>query len=157
MLVWLQNTPDNYNAQLAIMGWFLTLTSKMTGYTIPGVGVAPGGTIEQPRDAIAHYLMDMETLADAMAVKKNWDRPQYAILKEMYLDLKRMHYSFRVNRSWCFLKNLCIRHDLFYVQGPDFWQVPSHVGGGRVQGGGWVPACRPPGLAVVGKETETHL
>ena len=100
MPVWLKNIPDNYTAQLAIMGWFLTLTSKMTGYTIPGVGVAPGGTIEQPRDAIAHYLMDMETLADAMAVKKNWDRPQYAILKEMYLDLKRMHYSFRVNRSW---------------------------------------------------------
>ena len=100
MPVWLKNIPDNYTAQLAIMGWFLTLTSKMTGYTIPGVGVAPEGTIEQPRDAIAHYLMDMETLADAMAVKKNWDRPQYAILKEMYLDLKRMHYSFRVNRSW---------------------------------------------------------
>ena len=100
MPVWLKNIPDNYTAQLAIMGWFLTLSSKMTGYNIPGVGVAPGGTIEQPRDAIAHYLMDMETLADAMAVKKNWDRPQYAILKEMYLDLKRMHYSFRVNRSW---------------------------------------------------------
>ena len=99
MPVWLKNIPDNYTAQLAIMGWFLTLSSKMTGYTIPGVGVAPGGTIEQPRDAIAHYLMDMETLADAMAVKKNWDRPQYAILNEMYLDLKRMHYSFRVNRS----------------------------------------------------------
>ena len=105
MPVWLKNIPDNYTAQLAIMGWFLTLTSKMTGYTIPGVGVAPGGTIEQPRDAIAHYLMDMETLADAMAVKKNWDRPQYAILKEMYLDLKRMHYSFRVNRSCFFLTN----------------------------------------------------
>ena len=97
---WLKNIPDNYTAQLAIMGWFLTITSKMTGYNIPGVGVAPGGIIEQPRDAIAHYLMDMETLADAMAVKKSWDRPQYAILKEMYLDLKRMHYSFRVNRSW---------------------------------------------------------
>ena len=112
MPVWLKNIPDNYTAQLAIMGWFLTLTSKMTGYTIPGVGVAPGGTIEQPRDAIAHYLMDMETLADAMAVKKNWDRPQYAILKEMYLDLKRMHYSFRVNRSWWHIKpnltSLCL-------------------------------------------------
>jgi len=96
---WLKNIPDNYTAQLAIMGWFLTITSKMTGYNIPGVGVAPGGIIEQPRDAIAHYLMDMETLADAMAVKKSWDRPQYAILKEMYLDLKRMHYSFRVNRD----------------------------------------------------------
>ena len=62
--------------------------------------LAPGGTIEQLRDAIVHNLMDMETLADAMTVKKNWDRPQYAILKEMCLDLKRMHYSFRVNRSW---------------------------------------------------------
>ena len=131
MLVWLQNTPDNYNAQLAIMGWFLTLTSKMTGYTIPGVGVAPGGTIEQPRDAIAHYLMDMETLADAMAVKKNWDRPQYAILKEMYLDLKRMHYSFRVNRSCCFPNTNLHRS----VQGRDFWQVQAHVRGGRLQGG----------------------
>ena len=62
------------------MGWFLTLTSKMTGYTIPEVGDDPGGTIEQPRDTIVHYLMDMETLADAMMVKKNWDSPQYAIL-----------------------------------------------------------------------------
>ena len=100
MPAWLQNIPDNYTAQLAIMGWFLTLTSKMTGYTIPGVGVVPGGTIEKPRGAVDHFLKDMETLADAMAVQKNWDRPQYAILKEMYLDLKRMHYSFRVNRSW---------------------------------------------------------
>ena len=76
---WLANLPSNYTAQMALMGWFLTLTSKMTGYTIPGVGVAPGGIIEQQTDAIAHYLMDMETLADAMAVKKSWDRPQYAM------------------------------------------------------------------------------
>ena len=76
MPVWLKNIPDNYTAQLAIMGWFLTLTSKMTGYTIPGVGVAPGGIIEQQTDAIAHYLMDMETLADAMAVKKSSASPK---------------------------------------------------------------------------------
>ena len=98
---WLANLPSNYTAQMALMGWFLTLTSKMTGFTIPDVGLAPGGKIEQSRDAIAHYLLDMETIADAMAVDKYWDRPQYAILKEMYLDLKRMHYSFRVNRSSC--------------------------------------------------------
>ena len=98
---WLANLPSNYTAQMALMGWFITLTSKMTGFTIPDVGLVPGGTIEQPRDAISHYLLDMETIADAMAVDKYWDRPQYAILKEMYLDLKRMHYSFRVNRFWC--------------------------------------------------------
>ena len=33
---WLHNLPTNYPGQLAIMGWFLTLTSKMTGFRIPG-------------------------------------------------------------------------------------------------------------------------
>ena len=36
----------------------------------------------------------METIADAMAVEKYWDRPQYVILKKMYLDLKTMHFSY---------------------------------------------------------------
>ena len=103
---WLANLPSNYTAQMALMGWFLCLTSKMTGFTIPDVGLAPGGKIEQSRDAIAHYLLDMETIADAMAVvDKYWDRPSwywdYAILKEMYIDLKRMHHIFRVYRSHC--------------------------------------------------------
>ena len=92
------DVPNNYTAQLAILGWFLTLTSKLTGYTISEVGVAPGGNFQLPRDHVARLLMDMETMADAMAVKKNWDRPQYAILKKMYFDLKRMLHSFRANR-----------------------------------------------------------
>ena len=117
---WLANLPSNYTAQMALMGWFLTLTSKMTGFTIPDIGLAPGGKIEQSRDAIAHYLLDMETIADAMAVDKYWDRPQYAILKEMYLDLKRMHYSFRVNRSWSHNKPTS---DISYVQGPEDWEL----------------------------------
>ena len=93
------DVPNNYTAQLAIMGWFLTLTSKLTGYTIPEVGVAPGGNFKLPRDEIDRLLMDIETMADAMAVEKSWDRPQYAILKKMFLDLKGMLYSYRVNRS----------------------------------------------------------
>ena len=28
--------PTTYSAQLALMGWFLTLTAKMTGHRIPG-------------------------------------------------------------------------------------------------------------------------
>ena len=92
---WLANIPSNYAAQMALMGWFLTLTSKMTGFTIPEyLQDVPGGTIEHSRDAIAHYLHDMETIADAMAVEKYWDRPQYVILKKMHLDLKTMHFSF---------------------------------------------------------------
>ena len=96
---WLANLPSNYTAQMALMGWFLTLTSKMTGFTIPDVGLAPGGKIEQSRDAIAHYLLDMETIADIMLVRSNWDRPQYAIVKEMYFELKRMHAQFHDRRS----------------------------------------------------------
>ena len=95
MPVWLKNIPDNYTAQLAIMGWFLTLTSKMTGYNIPGVGVAPGGVIEQPRDAIAHYLNDMETLADAMAVKKYWDRAGFITKTRIERDVEKLHDEYR--------------------------------------------------------------
>ena len=43
------NILDNYTTQLVTMGCFLILTSKMTGYTIPGVGVAPArGELEFP-------------------------------------------------------------------------------------------------------------
>lgn len=97
---WLANLPSNYTAQMALMGWILNLTSKMTGFTIcPLMEVAPGGKIAQSRDAIAHYLQDMETIADTMLVRFNWDRPQYAILKEMYFELKRMKMQFHDRRS----------------------------------------------------------
>jgi len=96
---WLKNLPSNYTAMLTIMGWFLTLSSKMTGYTIPGISMAPGGKIEHDRSEVDHYLEDMETMADAMANEKNWNLPQYAILREMHRDLKRIHYSFQHNRN----------------------------------------------------------
>merc|ERR1711936_731736 len=36
--IWLEVAPNmNYSAQLCLMGWFLTLASKMTGLKIPGV------------------------------------------------------------------------------------------------------------------------
>jgi len=96
---WLHNLPTNYTAQLAIMGWFLTLTSKMTGFRMPGVGLAPGGLIHRARQEVELFLEDMETVADLMAERTNWNLPQYAILKEMHHDLKKMHYSFRHNRD----------------------------------------------------------
>ena len=78
------------------MGWFLCLTSKMTGFTIPDVGLAPGGKIEQSRDAIAHYLLDMETIADAMAVDKYWDRPQSEVSEYCFLDRIRIRIIFGI-------------------------------------------------------------
>jgi len=44
----LENLPDEYAAMLALMYWFVTLASKMTGTEIPGVGMAPGGKIVEP-------------------------------------------------------------------------------------------------------------
>ena len=93
---WLANLPSNYTAQMALMGWFLCLTSKMTGFTIPDVGLAPGGKIEQSRDAIAHYLLDMETIADAMAVDKYWDRPQSEVSEYCFLDRIRIRIIFGI-------------------------------------------------------------
>ena len=62
----LENLPDEYAAMLgenqnwltlifffiatltALMYWFVTLASKMTGMEIPWVGMAPGGKIVEP-------------------------------------------------------------------------------------------------------------
>ena len=80
LVFYLANLPDNYTAQVALMGWFLTLTSKMTGYRISGLGVAPCGQIQQDREAVDAYLRKMETLAAAMAVEKNWNQHQVKLL-----------------------------------------------------------------------------
>ena len=45
---WVRHLPTNYTAQLALMGWFLTLTSKMTGHRIPG---------ELPLYSTVHYTL----------------------------------------------------------------------------------------------------
>ena len=37
----------------ALMCWFVTLASKMTGTEIPGVGMAPGGKIAKPEQEVA--------------------------------------------------------------------------------------------------------
>ena len=74
--MWLASLPDGYTAQLALMGWFLTLTAKMTGFTIPGVGMVPGGRIQMDRPEMAQHIEDMETVADAMNIEKDWNRPQ---------------------------------------------------------------------------------
>ena len=39
----------------ALMCWFVTLASKMTGTEIPGVGMAPGGKIVKPEQEV-HQL-----------------------------------------------------------------------------------------------------
>ena len=65
----LENLPDEYAAMLggyfdwsvfvlmstfaALMCWFVTLASKMTGTEIPGVGMAPGGKIVKPEQEVA--------------------------------------------------------------------------------------------------------
>ena len=43
-------TSMNYSAQLCLMGWFLTLSSKMTGFKVPGVKkMLVGGRIQKER------------------------------------------------------------------------------------------------------------
>jgi len=44
----LENLPEEYAAMLALIYWFVTLASKMTGMEIPWVGMAPGGKIVEP-------------------------------------------------------------------------------------------------------------
>ena len=70
------------------MAWFITLASKMTGKEIPGVGMAPGGKIKEPKEKVEEHLQNFLAIADAMAENKNWAYlAQYSILKEMLADL----------------------------------------------------------------------
>ena len=120
---WLHNLPTNYTAQLGDA--FLQLVHVPSHHGLvphphlqddglqdarchhshlllrihPGVGLAPGGLILRARQEVELFLEDMETVADAMTERTNWNLPQYAILKEMHHDLKKMHYSFRNNRQ----------------------------------------------------------
>ena len=71
----LKNLPDEYAAMLgenqnwltltffiatftALMCWFVTLASKMTGTEIPGVGMAPGGKIVKPEQEVDQLIIN---------------------------------------------------------------------------------------------------
>jgi len=85
----LENLPDEYAAMLALMCWFVTLASKMTGIEIPGVGMAPGGKIVKPEQEVKEHLFNMVLVAEAMSASMHWNfLAQYSILKEMLADLR---------------------------------------------------------------------
>ena len=97
METWLEvATSVNYSAQLCLMGWFLTLSSKMTGFKIPGVQkMLVGGRIKKEKKEVAKHLSSMKKIAQAMYKKNNWNYlAQYSILKEMHKDLKKIVKKF---------------------------------------------------------------
>ena len=64
----------------ALMTWFVTLASKMTGKEIPGVGMVLGGKIKKPKEEVEQLLQHFLAIADAMA--KNWNWGYIAHLEE---------------------------------------------------------------------------
>ena len=87
---WLEVAPNmNYSGQLCLMGWFLTLASKMTGILMPGIErMVVGGQILKDRKEAMDHLNTMVNIATAMYDKNNWNFfAQYSTLKKMYEDL----------------------------------------------------------------------
>ena len=94
---WIEvSTSMNYSAQLFLMGWFLTLSSKMTGFKIPGVKkLMVGGRIQKGKKEIAKHLSTMEDISQAMYKNNYWNYlAQYSILKEMHKDLQKIIKKF---------------------------------------------------------------
>ena len=89
-------TTMNYSAQLCLMGWFLTLSSKMTGFKIPGVKkMMVGGRIQKQKSEVTRHLSTMENISEAMYKNNYWNYlAQYSILKEMHKDLLKMIKKF---------------------------------------------------------------
>ena len=58
METWLEAaTSMNYSACVCLMGWFLTLSSKMTGFKIPEVQkMLVGGRIKKEKKEVAKHL-----------------------------------------------------------------------------------------------------
>ena len=78
------------------MAWFLTLASKMTGKEIPGVGMAPGGKIKEPKEKVEEHLQNFLAIADAMAENKNWGYLAHSqvpqpTLRSQLENLTRLH------------------------------------------------------------------
>merc|ERR1711910_101737 len=89
---WMEVAPNmNYSAQLCLMGWFLTLSSKMTDIKIPGVErMVVGGQIMKERDEVIGHLTTMVNIAKEMYDKNYWARAQYSTLRKMYEDLNQI-------------------------------------------------------------------
>merc|ERR1711936_322137 len=89
---WMEVAPNmNYSAQLCLMGWFLTLSSKMTDIKIPGVErMVVGGQIMKDRDEVIGHLTIMGNIAKEMYDKNYWARSQYSTLRKMYEDLNQI-------------------------------------------------------------------
>ena len=95
--IWLEVAPNmNYSAQLCLMGWFLTLASKMTGLMIPGVkSLAVGGQILKEKNEAVDHLNTMVNISKAMYDKNYWYYlAQYSTLKQMYEDLSKIVEQF---------------------------------------------------------------
>ena len=67
-------TSINYSAQMCLMGWFLTLSSKMTGFKIPGIQkMLMGGRTKNENKELAKHLSSMKKIAKAMYDKNHWN------------------------------------------------------------------------------------
>merc|ERR1711990_819575 len=89
----LKSERPEYAAMVALMCWFITLASKMTGNEIPGVGMAPGGKIVKPEQEVKEHLRNMLAVAEAMEERFDyhfglWASSEYSILKKMLVDLR---------------------------------------------------------------------
>ena len=85
----LAHLPKTYPAKLALMAWFVTLASKLTGRIVPGVGMAPGGKLGRPEEEVTAHLANMMRVAEKMARENNWNYlGQYKILKALLFDLR---------------------------------------------------------------------
>ena len=86
----------NYSTQMVLMGWFLTLSSKVTGFKIPGAEkMLVGGRAQMTKKETKKHLSTMGAITQAMYKKNNWNfLAQYHILKGMHKDLKKIINKF---------------------------------------------------------------
>ena len=80
------------------MAHLLAFISQLSGVSVRGLGVAPGAVTEPASLDTLHALQDMERLADAMVLEKNFGKGA-PVLRALYLNIKQLIFSFAYGRD----------------------------------------------------------
>ena len=95
---WMLALPTTYQAQVGLLAHLLAFISWISGLSVRGLGVAPRVTLGVAPGDTLHALADVERLADAMALKKNFGKGA-PVFRTLYRNIKQMIYSFAHGRD----------------------------------------------------------
>ena len=83
---------------VGLMTHLLVLISRLTGYPIRQLGVAPGACPVPNTIHTLHSVQDIKQLADSMSLEKHWGKGA-PVLRDLYKEIKSLIFSYYNTRD----------------------------------------------------------